>query len=405
MSIVLPNEAGAQARSSCFLTVPYRLRTMNRPLCLLVGLILASLAVAGPTRAQSSAPTAPTPTAIKLYFTAGEQFSVVDRTIQTYRTKALPTINALLRGPTSAEAAKHIATQIPAGVTTKSLTIDGTAAVIELSPDFLTGIPADASARTQAQTITLNARLGQVIYTLTQFPEIKSAKVLSNGQLLGIAKPDAPAVTKAPLGRANFAKPTVGPKPEVRPDGAKVAGIKAVQQKLADIGFLPPNAVDGLAGYQTQQAIIAFQAWQGLGRDGVVGPLTKSKLDKAGRPQPRTGQKGLPAHRIEVYRAKGVALLIDGGRVVRAIHVSSGAPGATETPAGTFKIFRKELKSWSVPFSTWLPFASYFTGGIAFHEYPDVPATPASHGCVRVPAPEAPGVYAFASQGTTVVVV
>lgn len=370
---------------------------MFRPLLAL----LVAVCLAAPTAAAAAAPAAPTPTKVRLYFTAGEQFSVVDRTIQTYRTRALPTVNALLRGTTAAERAENITTQIPKGVTTTRLTIDGTAAVIELSASFLSDIPVDPAARTPAQTITLNARLGQVIYTLTQFPEITSAKVLSAGQLLGIAKPEAAAVTKAPLARQNFAKPTVGPKREVRPPGEALAGTREVQQRLADIGFLPAGAVDGLAGYRTQHAIVAFQAWHGLGRDGVAGPLTKAKLAQAGRPQPRG--KG-PAHRIEVHRAKGVALLIDGGRVTRAIHVSTGGPD-TETPSGSYKVFRKELRSWSVPFSTWLPYASYFTGGIAFHEYADVPATPASHGCVRVPAPEAAGVYAFAAQGTTVVVI
>ena len=57
-----------------------------------------------------------------------------------------------------------------------------------------------------------------------------------------------------------------------------------------------------------------------------------------------------------------------------------------------------------MPFQTWLPYASYFNRGIAFHEYPDVPTYPASHGCVRVPAPEAPCVYRFAKLGTAVVV-
>ena len=57
-----------------------------------------------------------------------------------------------------------------------------------------------------------------------------------------------------------------------------------------------------------------------------------------------------------------------------------------------------------MPFQVWLPLASYFNQGIAFHEYPDVPPYPASHGCVRVPAPEAHGVYDFASIGTAVVV-
>jgi lipoprotein-anchoring transpeptidase ErfK/SrfK len=67
-------------------------------------------------------------------------------------------------------------------------------------------------------------------------------------------------------------------------------------------------------------------------------------------------------------------------------------------------VFRKELSSYSIPFSVYLPYASYFTGGIALHEYADVPSYPASHGCVRVPSPEAKMVYRFASLGTPVVV-
>ena len=82
------------------------------------------------------------------------------------------------------------------------------------------------------------------------------------------------------------------------------------------------------------------------------------------------------------------------------MHVSTGADGRTS--AGTFSIYRKELYSWSVPFSVWLPYASYFDGGRAFHEYPDVPPYPASHGCIRVSAPEAPFVYDFLDYGTTV---
>jgi lipoprotein-anchoring transpeptidase ErfK/SrfK len=44
-------------------------------------------------------------------------------------------------------------------------------------------------------------------------------------------------------------------------------------------------------------------------------------------------------------------------------------------------------------------------GGIALHEYPEVPVFPASHGCVRLPAGEAQRVYDFSSVGTRVTVV
>ena len=77
-----------------------------------------------------------------------------------------------------------------------------------------------------------------------------------------------------------------------------------------------------------------------------------------------------------------LALLIEDNRVVRAVHISSGAGGAT--PVGSFRVYRKERYSWSVPFKVWLPWASYFTGGVAFHEFGSVPTYAASHGCIRV---------------------
>ena len=80
-------------------------------------------------------------------------------------------------------------------------------------------------------------------------------------------------------------------------------------------------------------------------------------------------------------------LVRKGGVVARAIHVSSGAGG--KTPAGNFAVYSKATMSWSKPFKTWLPFASYFIGGYALHEYPIVPGYPASHGCVRMPSTEA----------------
>jgi lipoprotein-anchoring transpeptidase ErfK/SrfK len=41
---------------------------------------------------------------------------------------------------------------------------------------------------------------------------------------------------------------------------------------------------------------------------------------------------------------------------------------------------------------------------VAFHAYPEVPTSPASHGCVRVSYPEAVTVYDFAKVGTPVYV-
>jgi peptidoglycan hydrolase-like protein with peptidoglycan-binding domain len=324
--------------------------------------------------------------AAKVWFTAGEQFRAVARTAPDPGAA----LGALLRGPTAAERRHHTQTQIPGGVTVDRLAVSAHNARIELSQRFLRGVPAQAGARTDAQAATLRARIGQVLYTATQFGSVRSVTIVAGTTEV------ATAVT-----RKGYARPSqYTPPPPVLGGGAPEPGLASVQQRLADLGYLPADAVDGLAGYRTTQAVTAFQAWEGLGRDGVAGPITKARLGKARRPAPFASG---PSRRIEVDRARGVALLIRNNRVVRAIHVSTGA-GANATPAGSYKIFRKELRSWSVPFQVWLPYASYFNNGIAFHEYPDVPAYPASHGCVRVPAPEAPIVYDFAAMGTTVVV-
>lgn len=344
----------------------------------------------GGTAEEPVSPAGGAPT--ELYFTSGEQFRKVERKLPGKGSEIERATEALLAGPTKQEAELRVEaqTQIPDGVEVRDVTVsqNGTATV-ELSSEFLDGVPEAESERSAAEQQVLAARLGQVTYTLTQFADVEEAKVVSGG--IGVE----PA-----LDREDYAKPLRRPNPVPRPRGAQSADTRAIQQRLARLRFLPKGAVDGLDGYRTQQAVIAFQSWEGLGRDGIVGPITRAALNDARRPKPRGSGDG---RGIEVFRDKGVALLIQNGRVKRAVHVSTGA-GSTPTPAGTFSVFRKEKMSWSVPFSQWLPWASYFFQGIAFHEYRDVPTYPASHGCVRVPEPEARFLYGFADMGTKVVV-
>lgn len=96
-----------------------------------------------------------------------------------------------------------------------------------------------------------------------------------------------------------------------------------------------------------------------------------------------------------------VALLINNDKVLRAIAVSSGKP-STPTPPGDYRVYAKILRWWSVPFREWLPYALPFVGGIAFHEFSDVPAYPASHGCVRQSTTVASWTFGFAYVGMPV---
>jgi hypothetical protein len=173
--------------------------------------------------------------------------------------------------------------------------------------------------------------------------------------------------------------------------------LRGVQLRLWMLGFLDRSSVTGGFDYETEQALLAFQGWNGLGRTGTVTGETQLALFRASPPKPAARR---PGRRIEIFRDRGVLLLVEGNEVLRAVHTSTGAFG--RTPSGTFRVYRKEFLSWSRPFSVWMPYASYFVGGIAMHEYPDVPEYPASHGCVRLPAGEAERVFAFAEVGTPV---
>jgi lipoprotein-anchoring transpeptidase ErfK/SrfK len=77
--------------------------------------------------------------------------------------------------------------------------------------------------------------------------------------------------------------------------------------------------------------------------------------------------------------------------------MSSGKP-STPTAPGSFRVY---LKTPGVN-SDGMVDSSYFNGGDAIHGYPEVPSYAASHGCLRVPIPDAPTIYAWVTMGTPV---
>lgn len=177
--------------------------------------------------------------------------------------------------------------------------------------------------------------------------------------------------------------------------GSRGAAVRELQASLARLTYLPYSGVDGLFGMQTWHAVVAFQGWSGLSRDGIVGPRTRSALSHARAPMPWSRATG-----FEIHIRQQVLLLVRDRRVQRSIHVSTGAGGST--PLGHFHVYRRELMSWSVPFHVWMPQAQYFFEGYAMHEFTSVPTYPASHGCVRVPAVEARAVWQFGAIGLRV---
>ena len=139
--------------------------------------------------------------------------------------------------------------------------------------------------------------------------------------------------------------------------------------------------------------MLAFQNVHGLPRTGLPDSRFWQVLAASTRPTPEFDG----GDHIEVDKTKQVLFLVRDGQVALISHVSTGATG--NTPVGTFHVYRKV-----VGFDWILYYPMYFLRGFAIHGYPDVPAYPASHGCVRIPMWLAPRLFAMNDYGTTVIV-
>ncbi|HEV3478551.1 MAG TPA: L,D-transpeptidase family protein [Gaiellaceae bacterium] len=155
--------------------------------------------------------------------------------------------------------------------------------------------------------------------------------------------------------------------------GSHGPSVRALKQRLRQLGYALPNLDSGF-GYRTYEAVLAFQKVHRLDRTGRVDGRLWRLVSRSAVPQPRVRRGDY----LEIDKSRQVLMEVRGGKVVRVIHVSTGATG--NTPVGTWRVYR-EVFGWD-----WILYhPMYFLRGFAIHGYPEVPTWPASHGCVRVP--------------------
>jgi L,D-transpeptidase catalytic domain/Sporulation and spore germination/Putative peptidoglycan binding domain len=359
--------------------------------------VLGVVAVAA---ALALAPSAGAATLARAWFPQGDQLRYGIR-VTDDSTPVRTALRSLLAGPEPAESRAGARTAFARGTRLLGFRREGPLVTIQLDRRFLLQT---ATGTTRVSQRRLRVRLLQLGRTLQQFPSVRRFRISVSSQLLRVY-PEL-GMRWLPSATGVWELGQLTPQPSfplaTRPtqsDLTAPAEVRLAQSLLAGAGWLDPGDVTGVVDYTTSQALIAFESWNGLPRDGQLTPDAFGRILRATRPAPRHSGAG---RFVEIYRDLGVLLLVENGRVARAVHTSTGTGG--RTPSGAFHVYRKERLSWSVPFEVWMPFASYFVGGIAMHAYPYVPAYPASHGCVRLPAPEAPRVYAFALDGVPVYV-
>lgn len=190
-----------------------------------------------------------------------------------------------------------------------------------------------------------------------------------------------PPTTAAPTTTApTTTTPTPTTLTEPTAPGDEGIQVTLLQQRLYDLGYFLP-AVSGSYDPGTTNAVMAFQKLNDLSRDGIAGPDTVAALGTASKVTPT---QGTDAH-LEVSLGQQVLIVVDGTGGAVAVNATSGA-AATATPPGSYSIFR-QVNGWDPgPYGS-LYRPKYFTGGIAFHGGVPVLASPASHGCIRLPDP------------------
>jgi sporulation and spore germination protein/putative peptidoglycan binding protein len=213
------------------------------------GALLTVVCLAGPASAQQGA--------AKIWFAQGEQLRAVNRPAAS----AEEAVQALLAGPTAAEKKLGFRSYVPVATQLNTVTVANGLATVDLSLQF--GLGDDPAS--------LDARVSQLVHTLVgiegarrvrllldggvplgMFPGISTAQPLT---LKYLDTPDVPATKAAP-------PPVEATKP--------VAGLRATQEQLAALGFMVPADVDGENGPETMTAVLAFQKWEGLDREGVL---------------------------------------------------------------------------------------------------------------------------------------
>lgn len=152
----------------------------------------------------------------------------------------------------------------------------------------------------------------------------------------------------------------------------------------------------GVYDDSTARAVMAWRKVNGQARTFTVTEgLVRRVLADKGAFEPKYPRE---ARHVEADLSRQVLALVNRrGKVHRVYHMSSGAP-ATPTVLGRFKTYRKSPGTNAKG----MVHSSYFIRGYAIHGYASVPPYSASHGCLRVPIPNAWSIYQWVRMGTVV---
>jgi hypothetical protein len=187
--------------------------------------------------------------------------------------------------------------------------------------------------------------------------------------------------------RFRFVWPNLGP-------GSSGQSVRLLQSELDVLRYTVP--LSGSFDEGTGRALTAYRKVAGLERVPYAGREVFERIAHGGGAfhvlYPRDGRH------VEADLTKQVLAEIDAGGRVRSIYEMSSGKPSTPTVIGHFQVYSKTPGTNAKGMVD----SNYFIRGYAIHGYAEVPTYAASHGCLRVPVPDAAAIFGWVQMGTTV---
>ena len=114
-----------------------------------------------------------------------------------------------------------------------------------------------------------------VVETATPAPETEVTAILAPTETPALAETPAPTEGITP-----FPVPEITPNKKYRnlKSGDRGDAVRALQERLIELGYLQEGQADGAYGAITRRAVMNFQYYNGLVQDGVAGDMTQTYL-------------------------------------------------------------------------------------------------------------------------------
>jgi germination protein M len=125
-----------------------------------------------PKPSPSSSPTIGRTVTVEVWFQRGEQLFMIRRTLPSTVAVGGAAMTELLSGPTQAERTAGLGTSVPSGTRLRGLNITNGIATIDLTGTYASG----------GGSLSMQMRVAQVVFTLTQFGTIHGVKFALDGK-------------------------------------------------------------------------------------------------------------------------------------------------------------------------------------------------------------------------------